>query len=75
MAPLHNGLALRAQIIGTGLIGGSIGLGLRARGWWVTGRDLDPDRSARALALGLPHPPPLKQIVEQYLEDFGPTKV
>jgi nucleoside-diphosphate-sugar epimerase len=27
---------------------------------------------ARALALGLPHPPPLKQIVEQYLEDFGP---
>jgi nucleoside-diphosphate-sugar epimerase len=27
---------------------------------------------ARALALGLPHPPPLKEIVEQYLEDFGP---
>ncbi|EDY17070.1 NAD-dependent epimerase/dehydratase [Chthoniobacter flavus Ellin428] len=26
---------------------------------------------ARALALGLPHPPPLKQIVEEYLEDFG----
>ncbi|MEP6672326.1 MAG: NAD-dependent epimerase/dehydratase family protein [Chthoniobacter sp.] len=26
---------------------------------------------SRALALGLPHPPPLKQIVEQYLEDFG----
>ncbi len=26
---------------------------------------------ARALALGLPPPPPLKQIVEQYLEDFG----
>jgi nucleoside-diphosphate-sugar epimerase len=26
---------------------------------------------ARALALGLPHPPPLKEIVEQYLEDFG----
>jgi len=25
---------------------------------------------ARALSLGLPHPPPLKQIVEQYLEDF-----
>jgi nucleoside-diphosphate-sugar epimerase len=24
----------------------------------------------RALALGLPPPPPLKQIVEQYLEDF-----
>jgi len=26
---------------------------------------------ARAIALGLPHPPPLKEIVEQYLEDFG----
>ncbi len=26
---------------------------------------------ARAAALGLPSPPPLKQIVEQYLEDFG----
>lgn len=26
---------------------------------------------ARALALGLPSPPPLKTIVEQYLEDFG----
>lgn len=25
---------------------------------------------ARALALGLPSPPPLKEIVEQYLEDF-----
>ena len=27
---------------------------------------------ARATALGLPSPPPLKEIVEQYLEDFGP---
>ena len=26
---------------------------------------------ARAIALGLPAPPPLKLIVEQYLEDFG----
>ena len=25
----------------------------------------------RALALGLPHPPSLKQILEEYLEDFG----
>jgi len=25
---------------------------------------------SRAIALGLPQPPPLKQIVEQYLEDF-----
>jgi len=27
---------------------------------------------SRALELGLPQPPPLKRIVEQYLEDFGP---
>jgi hypothetical protein len=26
---------------------------------------------SRAVALGLPQPPPLHQIVEQYLEDFG----
>jgi hypothetical protein len=26
---------------------------------------------SRALALGLPEPPPLREIVEQYLEDFG----
>jgi prephenate dehydrogenase len=42
----------RAQVIGTGLIGGSIGQGLRRRGWWVVGRDRDPDREAQALALG-----------------------
>jgi prephenate dehydrogenase len=42
----------RAQIVGTGLIGGSIGLGLRNRGWHVTGNDLDPARSGRALELG-----------------------
>jgi prephenate dehydrogenase len=42
----------RAAVVGTGLIGGSIGLALRARGWHVTGRDRDPARSARALALG-----------------------
>ena len=27
--------------------------------------------AARALALGLPTPPPLRMIIEQYLEDFG----
>jgi len=32
----------RAEVIGTGLIGGSIGLGLRAQGWHVTGSDADP---------------------------------
>lgn len=41
-----------AQLIGTGLIGGSIGMGLRRRGWKVTGRDLDPRRAGRALELG-----------------------
>jgi prephenate dehydrogenase len=42
----------RAGIVGTGLIGGSIGLALRARGWHVTGTDRDEQRAARALALG-----------------------
>ncbi len=39
-------------MVGTGLIGGSIGLALRKHGWHVTGRDLDPARAARALDLG-----------------------
>jgi prephenate dehydrogenase len=39
-------------VVGTGLIGGSLGLALRQRGWHVTGHDHDPDRLARALALG-----------------------
>jgi prephenate dehydrogenase len=42
----------RAQIVGTGLIGGSIGLALRERGWHVTGADADAGRTARALELG-----------------------
>ena len=29
---------------------------------------------ARAIALGLPQPPPLKTIIAQYLEDFGPRR-
>jgi prephenate dehydrogenase len=44
--------ARRAGVVGTGLIGGSIGLALRQRGWHVTGSDLDPTRAARALELG-----------------------
>src|SRR5947209_3716247 len=44
--------ARRAVVVGTGLIGGSLGLALRARGWHVTGRDLDPGRVERALAVG-----------------------
>jgi prephenate dehydrogenase len=42
----------RAAIIGTGLIGGSIGMALRARGWHVTGHDHDHTRAERARALG-----------------------
>lgn len=42
----------RAVVVGTGLIGGSIGMRLRAVGWHVTGRDRDPARAQRALELG-----------------------
>lgn len=45
--------ARRASVVGLGLIGGSVGKALRQRGWHVTGRDLDPTRAARALALGV----------------------
>ena len=44
--------ARRAQVVGTGLIGGSIGLALRERGWHVTGTDGDATRATRALELG-----------------------
>lgn len=46
------GLLGRAAVIGIGLIGGSIGLALRQRGWHVTGHDADPDHAERALDLG-----------------------
>jgi prephenate dehydrogenase len=46
------GAQRRAAIIGTGLIGGSIGMALRRQGWWVTGTDRDPSRAQRALELG-----------------------
>ena len=45
----------RANIIGTGLIGGSIGLALRGLGWHVTGTDTDPARAERARELGALH--------------------
>jgi prephenate dehydrogenase len=38
--------------VGTGLIGASIGLALRAEGWHVTGRDTDADRLTAATAVG-----------------------
>ncbi len=42
----------RAALVGTGLIGGSIGLALRRQGWHVTGSDHVPERAERALAIG-----------------------
>jgi len=42
----------RAVVVGTGLIGGSIGMRLRRVGWHVTGRDASPGRADDALALG-----------------------
>jgi prephenate dehydrogenase len=44
--------ARRANIIGLGLIGGSIALGLREQGWRVAGDDADPARVDDALARG-----------------------
>jgi prephenate dehydrogenase len=44
--------ARRAAVIGTGLIGGSIGFALRRRGWHVMGSDRDQARATRALELG-----------------------
>ncbi len=51
-SPSEAGAGSRAQVVGTGLIGGSIGLGLRALGWHVTGSDHDPARAAEARAVG-----------------------
>ncbi len=43
----------RAEVVGLGLIGGSIGLALRRRGWHVSGTDIDPARAVRALEMGV----------------------
>ncbi len=45
-------LVRRATIIGTGLIGGSVGMALRERGWQVSGTDTVPGVAARAVELG-----------------------
>jgi len=42
----------RAAVVGTGLIGGSIGLALRRQGWHVTGDDHDAATATKALELG-----------------------
>ncbi|HWE66042.1 MAG TPA: prephenate dehydrogenase [Acidimicrobiales bacterium] len=43
----------RALVVGTGLIGGSIALSLRQRGWHVSGLDADDERLAEAVAAGV----------------------
>lgn len=52
MSTTPTGEPRRANVSGLGLIGGSIGKGLRARGWQVGGHDLDPVRLARAREIG-----------------------
>ena len=42
-----------AAVVGTGLIGGSLGLALREAGWDVVGFDLDATRAERALGIGV----------------------
>ena len=49
-SPTDAGTRRRALVVGTGLIGGSIALGLRRRGWHVSGLDADEGRSREALA-------------------------
>ncbi|HXR53531.1 MAG TPA: prephenate dehydrogenase/arogenate dehydrogenase family protein [Acidimicrobiales bacterium] len=51
-SPPIGGAPRRALVVGTGLIGGSLGTGLRRRGWHVTGRDADAGRALRALEVG-----------------------
>jgi prephenate dehydrogenase len=46
------GAGRRAMIFGTGLIGGSVGAGLRRRGWHVSGVDATVGVAARAVELG-----------------------
>lgn len=46
------GESRRAQIIGMGLIGGSLGMALRQRGWTVTGTDTVGARATRAQRIG-----------------------
>jgi prephenate dehydrogenase len=45
-------LQRRAGLVGTGLIGGSIGMALRRAGWHVTGTDADGAAATAALAMG-----------------------
>src|SRR5262249_54974427 len=44
---------MKVGLVGCGLVGGSLGLALRARGAVVVGQDRDPRTAERALALGV----------------------
>jgi prephenate dehydrogenase len=52
-SPTEAEVARRALVVGTGLIGGSIDLALRRRGWHVSGMDIEEERSREALAAGV----------------------
>jgi prephenate dehydrogenase len=52
-SPTESGVRRRALVVGTGLIGGSIALGLRRRGWHVSGLDADEGRLQEALEGGV----------------------
>ncbi|HEV2360903.1 MAG TPA: prephenate dehydrogenase [Acidimicrobiales bacterium] len=52
MTSPSSGEGRRAVVVGLGLIGGSVGLALRARGWHVAGADLDPATAERAVEIG-----------------------
>jgi prephenate dehydrogenase len=52
-SPAEAGARRRALVVGTGLIGGSIALGLRRRGWHVSGLDADSGRLRAALEGGV----------------------
>ncbi len=52
-SPAEVGLRRRALVVGTGLIGGSIALGLRRRGWHVSGLDADEEQLRAALQAGV----------------------
>ncbi len=53
MSEISAASARCANIVGLGLIGGSIALALRNRGWVVHGQDADPEILARAMELGV----------------------
>jgi prephenate dehydrogenase len=79
------------MVVGTGLIGGSIALGLRQRGWHVTGTDADEARQATALEIGAldevgeDHEAEIvfvatpaaavEQVARKWLERTGPSSV